>query len=232
MLIDLNADLGEGAGSDAELLEIITSANVNCGGHAADTETIRRTLKLIAASGTTLGAHPGHADPEHFGRRELPLTEAEVAALIRAQVGSLMELAAAAGLTIRYLKPHGGLYHQAMRDDAFAAPIARYAAERGLALVGLPGSRLAVAAAIHGAAFVAEGYLDRRYLPDGNLVPRTQSNAMIHAVDEATDQALMLVNTRGVRTLCVHGDSPGAVQLARAVRDRLTDHGCTIGAFA
>jgi UPF0271 protein len=232
MLIDLNADLGEGAGSDAALLKLITSANINCGFHAADPDAVRATLELAAAADVVVGAHPGYPDREHFGRREMTLTEKQVATLAFHQIGAIAALARLGTTEIRYLKPHGSLYHQACRDLDYARPLAAAAFDLGLALVGLPGSMLASAASQVKVPFVAEGFVDRKYRPDGTLVPRTEPEAMIGDPKDAASQAEWLVNEKNVRTLCIHGDSPGAVEFAAAVRQCLLDRGFTLKAFA
>jgi UPF0271 protein len=232
MLIDLNADLGEGAGSDAALLKLITSANINCGFHAADADTVLATLELAAAADVVIGAHPGYPDREHFGRREMALAEKQVTTLAFHQVGTIAALARLGMTEIRYLKPHGALYHQACRDLDYARPLAAAAFDFGLALVGLPDSMLAAAASQIAVAFVAEGFVDRRYRPDGTLVPRGEPNALIDDPKDAVVQAEWLVKEKNVRTLCVHGDSPGAVEFAAAVRQFLLERGFTLKAFA
>jgi 5-oxoprolinase (ATP-hydrolysing) subunit A len=232
MLIDLNADLGEGAGTDAELLKHITSANVSCGFHAGDPDTVRATLELAVTAGVVIGAHPGYADRDHFGRREMTLTERQVATLAFHQVGALAALTRICRAELRYLKPHGGLYHQACRERGYARPLVAVAFLNNLHIIGLPDSALTTACEQVAIPFVAEGYLDRRYRDDGTLVPRSEGNAIIHDVNEAVDQALMLVQTRGVRTLCVHGDTPGAVEFAAKAKAALIQKGFTLKAFA
>ncbi len=232
MLIDLNADLGEGAGSDAELLKIITSANVNCGFHAADPDTVRETLELAAAAGVVVGAHPGYADREHLGRREIAMTERQVATMVFHQVGALNALTRLCRVQLQYLKPHGALYHQACRDLAYAKPLVAFAFLNSFHIVGLPGSVLQTAAEKVALPFVAEGFVDRRYQSDGTLIPRTEANALIEDPKEAVEQAISLVQDRGVRTLCLHGDSPTAVEFAVKVRAKLSESGFILKAFA
>lgn len=229
MIVDLNADLGEGSGHDRELLELITSANISCGFHAGDASTILETLKLAAAAGVVVGAHPGHADREHFGRREQPLREDDVLLLGQYQVGALMGLTKLCNLTLQFLKPHGALYHQACRDITYARPLASVARAFQLKLVGLPGSVLETCAE---SIFIAEGFIDRRYRPDGLLVPRTEPNALLDDPREAVAQAEWLCRERGVRTLCVHGDSPGAIEFTARVREHLLACGFEIRPFA
>lgn len=232
MDIDLNADLGEGAGCDAELMGLVTSANVCCGAHAGSPDLSRETLELAAKRGVAVGAHPGHADREHFGRREPDVTPHAVGTLCLYQVSGLAALARAAGVRVRYLKPHGGLYHQACRDDGLARAVAAVALVSGLGLVGLPGSRLAEAAGRVNVPFTPEGFADRRYRPDGSLVPRADPGAFVHDPAEAVEQVEWLVRDRGVRTVCVHGDNPDALRFAAAVRDALLARGFTLKPFA
>jgi 5-oxoprolinase (ATP-hydrolysing) subunit A len=231
MVIDLNSDLGEGAGTDAELLPLLTSANVSCGAHAGTLDDIAVTLALAARHGVVVGAHPGHADREHFGRRELPLPARDVLELTHAQIGTLQRLAGEAGVRVAYIKPHGGLYHQACRDDAYADAVVGAAALAGLPVVGLPGSRLQHRADGR-VPFVAEGFADRRYRSDGSLVPRDQPAAFVANTDEAVDQVRRLIADHGVRTVCVHGDNPAAVAFVRAVREAMLAGGFELRPFA
>ena len=232
MDVDLNADLGEGAGADAELMGVVTSANVCCGMHAGDPPTSRATLDLAARAGVAVGAHPGYPDREHFGRRELDRPAAEVAAHLFFQVGGLDALARAAGVRVTYLKPHGALYHRAGADADVARAVAAAAMLHGWAVVGLPGSKAEEAAKRVGVPFVAEGYADRRYRPDGTLVPRTEPDAFVHDPAEAVAQVEHLIRQRVVRTVCVHGDNPDALRFARAVRAALVERGFALKAFA
>ncbi|MBX3400323.1 MAG: LamB/YcsF family protein [Gemmataceae bacterium] len=232
MLIDLNADLGEGIGKDAALLTLVTSANVCCGFHAGDADSARATLEMAAQHGVVVGAHPGYADRVNFGRAEQSLTDRQVATLAIHQIGALVGLSRICRSYVRYLKPHGALYHQACRDPGYAKPLVAAAFLYGLSIVGLPGSELERAAAAVGLPFVPEGYADRRYRPDGTLVPRTEPNALIDDPSEAVDQVERLVRDGGVRTICIHGDSPGAVEFAERLRQGLAARGHTFGAFA
>lgn len=228
--IDLNADLGEGAGTDSGLMALVSSANVCCGAHAGDPDGLRATLELAKQHGVRVGAHPGYADRDHFGRRDLDLSDKQLGTLVFHQVGGLDGLARLAGLRLSHLKPHGALYNQAGRDLRIARPIAGAAALFGLALVGLPGSQLETAASAVGVRFIPEGFADRRYRPDGTLVPRTEPDALIHDPAEAATQAEWLVRAKGVRTICVHGDTPDAVAFVAAVRAVLTGKGVRIEA--
>jgi UPF0271 protein len=231
MEIDLNCDLGEGCPHDAELMPLITSANIACGFHAGDPATARAALEAAARHGVQVGAHPGFPDREHFGRRELSRTGREIFDDCVYQIGALAGLARAAGLALRYVKPHGALYNMACRDEAYARPVVDAVALFGLAVMGLPGSRLEAASAGR-CPFVAEGFADRRYQPDGALVPRSRPDAFVTDPAEAVRQAERLVRERGVRTLCVHGDNPEALAFVRALREALTRQGITIRAFA
>lgn len=228
-MIDLNSDLGEGAGSDAALLPMLTSANVCCGAHAGDANTIRATLTLCAQHGVSVGAHPGFADRAHFGRREIPVSADDVRYLVHTQVRHLIELAHAINVTVRYLKPHGALYHQCHREPSLAEALLDVLGECQLAVVGLPCSLLAERAAGR-VRFIAEGFADRRYRNDGTLVPRTEPNAMITDPAEAVEQVGYLMRTQGIETVCVHGDSAHALEFVQQIRDELTRRHITIRA--
>jgi len=231
MLIDLNCDLGEGAGTDAALLPLITSANVSCGVHAGTAEDIAATVEQAARLGVAVGAHPGHPDREHFGRRELNLAGRDVLEETHNQIQWLKALASRLGVKVRYVKPHGALYNQACRDDAFADAVVAACALSALPVVGLPGSRLAERATGR-VPFVAEGFADRGYRPDGSLVPRDQPGAFVKDPAAAAVQVRRLIAERGVRTVCVHGDNPEAVAFVRAVREELLRAGAELRPFA
>jgi len=220
MDIDLNCDLGEGYAFDAELMPLITSANIACGFHAGDAATAFKTLVLAAQHQTQAGAHPGFPDRENFGRSELRQSEDQVFQETVYQVGALIALARAAGTAIRFIKPHGALYNLAGRDDVFARPLVFAAEFFGLPLVGLPGSRLQVLAEGR-CPFVAEGFADRRYQPNGLLVPRARPDAFVDTPQEGVRQVETLIKERGVRTVCVHGDNPHALTFIRALREAL-----------
>ncbi len=228
--VDLNCDLGEGCPHDAELMPLITSANIACGFHAGDPATVHATLMLAARHGVQVGAHPGFADREHFGRRELSRTESQIFEECVYQLGALAGLARAVGVALRYVKPHGALYNMACRDDAYARPIVESVALYGLGLVALPNSRLEALSAGR-CPFVREGFADRRYLPDGSLVPRSRPDALVTEPVEAVRQAEWLLRDKGVRTLCVHGDNPQAVVFLRELRAALARSGITIRQF-
>ncbi len=229
--IDLNADVGEGVGDDAALLGIVTSANVACGFHAGDAETMRRTCEAAVASGVVIGAHVGYRDREHFGRRDLDVPPGVLRDEAREQLEALAAAAREAGGAVRYVKPHGALYHRCSTDPDAADAIVAAATPLRLGMVGAPGSALLAAAGAAGLDTVPEGFADRAYRPDGTLVPRTEPGAVIGG-DSAVAQAARLAAEGALRTLCVHGDSPDAVALARAVRQGLEAQGVAVAAFA
>jgi UPF0271 protein len=230
MEIDLNCDLGEGCPYDAELMPLITSANIACGFHAGDAATAHAALRQAVRHNVQAGAHPGFPDREHFGRRELSRSEEQVFEDCAYQIGALAGLARAAGTGLRYVKPHGALYNMACRDEAYARPVVAAAELFRLAVMALPGSRLEALCAGR-CDFIAEGFADRRYLPDGSLVPRTRPDAFVEDPAEAVRQAERLLRTRGVRTLCVHGDNPRALAFVRELRAALTRQGITLQHF-
>ena len=240
--IDLNCDLGEGAGHDAELMPFVTSANIACGGHAGDAASMRAAVDRALQHGVAVGAHPGFADREHFGRRELPLTPAQARALVAAQVAALAAVAREAGARLAHVKPHGALYNLAARDAALAVAVADavHAAGPELVLFGLAGSHLLAAAQARGLRVASEVFADRTYLPDGSLTPRSRPDALIQEEDDAVAQVLRMVREGKVRalggrdvavradTVCVHGDGPHAVAFARRLRAELTRAGVTL----
>jgi UPF0271 protein len=224
--VDINADLGEGSGFDGELLEIVSSANIGCGLHAGDPATSFRALRAAAEAGVAVGAHPGHADKARMGREPIALPSDELAALVEYQVGALMAVAELAGTRVVHIKPHGALYHQAADDPEVARVLALSAARWRLPVVGKAGSRLHEAC-LGRVGFVPEGFIDRRYGEGGRLVPRSHPDALIVDAGEALEQAFRLIKD-GALTLCVHGDTPGAVGLARRVRAGLEERGFRI----
>jgi UPF0271 protein len=228
--LDLNCDLGEGCPHDAELMPLITSANIACGFHAGDPATAYATLLAAAQHGVQAGAHPSFPDRESFGRRELVRTELQVFQDCLYQVGALDGLGRAVGRPVSHLKAHGALYNLACREDAYARPVIAAADLLRLPLLGLPGSRLQALSAGR-CKFVAEGFADRRYQPDGSLVPRTEPNAFIEDPVEAVRQVEWLCREKGVRTICVHGDNPKALAFVRALREALTRRGTALRAF-
>jgi UPF0271 protein len=249
--IDLNADLGEGfgvwrLGDDEALLGIITSANVACGYHAGDPVTMRRVCAGAATRGVAVGAQVGYRDLAGFGRRRIDVAPDVLAADVLYQLGALDAFARAAGTRVRYVKPHGALYNTAAQDAAQAGAVAAAVAsfDVTLPLLGLPGSELRTAAAAAGVPFVAEAFADRGYDADGRLVARGQPGALLsepaevaaRAVSVALDRRIETVDGRVIHveaaSICIHGDTPGAVDLARAVRAGLADAGVTVAAFA
>ncbi len=254
-VVDLNADLGErtdaaGVADDQALLDVVTSANVACGGHAGDVESMTRVCALAAARGVAVGAQVSYEDREGFGRRRLDVDPAALARQLEEQILRLDEIARAQGTAVTYVKPHGALYHAAWHDRAHAAAVVgaadavTRASGEAVALLGPPGSVVLSLAGAAGLASFSEGFADRGYLPDGGLVPRGAPGALLTVPDEVAAHAVRLalahevvaeggaVLTLVVRSLCVHSDTPGAPVLARAVRDALRRAGAALGPFA
>jgi UPF0271 protein len=229
--IDLNADLGEGFPNDRALLDRVTSASVCCGAHAGDAATISETLRLAAQAGVVVGAHPGFADRQGFGRRVQSATTGEVERLILDQVAELKHLADLAGVLVWFVKPHGALYNQAQNHDEIARGVVAAVCQLGLPLLGQPGTRLEALAREQGVPYLAEGFPDRRYRPDGSLVPRSEPEALIHDRGELEAQVVRLVSEGRVATLCIHGDEPEAVANADRIREVLARHGIEIRSF-
>lgn len=230
MEIDLNCDLGEGCPLDDELMSLVTSANIACGFHAGGPSIALATLRQAARHGVNVGAHPGYADREHFGRRELNLGAQQIFADCVYQIGALAALARTLDQTLRYVKPHGALYNQGCGDEIIARSVVAAVEQFGLGLMALPHSQLELQSRGR-IPFIAEGFADRRYLSDGSLVPRGRPDAFVEDPDEAVAQAQWLLRDRGVRTLCVHGDNPQAVQFVRALREALHRQGIEIRPF-
>ena len=228
--IDLNADLGEGCPWDYALLGRVSSASVCCGEHAGDPDVIFQTLAWAKERGVVVGAHPGYDDREGFGRRDRAMPFRDLGFLVERQVVRLEKLAARAGGDVRFLKPHGALYNQAQRDVGVAGPMMFAASERGLPVLGLPGGEVERLAKALELPFVAEGFADRRYTPEGRLAPRTDPAAILHDPAEIRDQVLALVD-RGLDTLCIHGDDPRSVDLADLVLDVLKGAGVEVRSF-
>jgi len=221
--IDLNADVGEDCGQDAALMRCITSANVACGVHAGSVAVMRETISLAREHGVGVGAHPSFPDREHFGRREIQLPSAEIADLVIRQIESLGAVAANEGVRLMHVKPHGALYNVAVRDrrvaDAIAGAVASI--DRSLVLLGLPKSELIAAARAAGLQTAGEAFADRAYRPDGTLVPRTEPGAVIDDPEEVLARVAGLAARPDVETICVHGDTPGAAELALKIRAAL-----------
>ena len=248
--IDLNADLGENTpdrlvGDDVRMLEIVTSANVSCGFHAGSPEGIRDTLAAAVRAGIVIGAHPGYRDYANFGRAPMDVDSATLQAHIEYQLGALIGLASAVGGTVAYVKPHGALYNTIARDERQAEDVvaAIRAIDQGLVLLGPAGGVVLDVAERAGLAVAAEAFADRAYFPDGRLVPRTEPDAVLHDPSIVAERMTRLA-AEGViravdgtdvaivaRSICVHGDSPGAVTMAAEVRRRLSEAGVTIAPF-
>lgn len=227
--IDLNADLGEGVTDDAGLLEVVSSANVACGFHAGDAATMRRVCADAARRGVRIGAQVSYRDLEGFGRRDLDVAPDVLTAEVLYQIGAL-----AAFSEVAYVKPHGALYNRVVHDERQAGAVvaALQAWRTPMPLVGLPGARVLELARSAGVPTIAEGFADRAYTPEGRLVPRAQPGAVIHDPAEAARRAVALARSGRIRTLCVHGDTPGAVEMARQVRAALEAAGLRIAPFA
>ena len=249
--IDLNADVGESFGAfsigcDEQIMPSLTSANIAAGAHGGDPSVLRATVRLAARHAVAIGAHPGLNDLAGFGRREMRVSAAEVEDLVLYQVAAVAGVAAAEGVRLQHVKPHGALYNMAARDRHLAAAIARAVAafDRSLVLFGPPGSRLLEAGRAHGLRVAAEGFADRAYAADGALVSRQTHGAVISDPAIVVSRAIRMVRDGAVaaidgstlpleiETLCVHGDTPGADRLAAALREGLTQAGIRVAAVA
>ena len=242
--IDLNADLGEGAPWDDELLELVSSCNIACGGHAGDAASMAATVRSALANGVAVGAHPGYPDREGFGRVSGFLDGDALYESLTEQVTALADIAADLGARLAHIKPHGALYNDAVGNRALADIIARVTAEApgAPAFMGMANTELQAAAERHGLRFIAEGFVDRAYEPDGTLVSRKEPGAVHAELAVVTTQAVRLAEQGEVtarngdlvrvraESLCIHGDTPGAAAVARAVRDVLENHGVEIRA--
>jgi len=251
MRIDLNSDLGESfgpwpMGQDSGLMDSISSANVACGFHAGDPGTMRATIVLARSKGVAIGAHPGFPDLVGFGRREMKATPGEVEDFVLYQVSALAGMAAAQGMRLQHVKAHGALYNMACRDRALADAIARAVAalDRSLILFGLPASELLRAGDAAGLQTAAEVFADRAYDPDGSLTARSKPGSVIHDTARVVERAIRMVRDQEVvavdgsliklqaDTICLHGDTPGAVDHARAVRKGLEGAGVSVSRLA
>lgn len=248
--VDLNADLGESFGAwrlgdDEAMLRLVTSANVACGFHAGDPTTLLRTCRTAAARGVRVGAQVSYRDLAGFGRRFIDVAPEDLTADVIYQIGALQGIARAAGTTVSYVKPHGALYNTIVghREQAAAVATAVHAVDAGLPVLGMSGSAFLEEADRLGLRTVTEAFADRAYRPDGTLVPRRESGAVLHDATAIADRVLGMVTTAevtavdgsvlpvAVESVCVHGDSPGAVQIATSVRDRLSAAGVNLTAF-
>jgi UPF0271 protein len=250
MRMDLNADMGESfgpwvMGHDDRLMTSITSANVACGFHAGDPQVMRRTLALARTRGVAVGAHPGFPDLVGFGRREMRASPAEIEDSVLYQIAALAGVARAEGMTLQHVKAHGALYNMAARDHQMAAAIARAVRsfDRSLILFGLPNSALIRAGEEAGLRVAAEAFADRAYEPDGSLQSRSIAGSVIHDPEAVVARAVRMVTTRSVvatdgstinldaATLCLHGDTPGAADLAWRVREGLERAGVRVASL-
>jgi len=248
--MDINSDLGESYGAwrmgdDAALLDVVTSANVACGFHAGDPAGILQTVRAAAQRGVAVGAHVAYPDLVGFGRRNMDPTSRELVADVIYQIGALQGLARAAGTQVRYVKPHGALYNTIAHDERQGNDVvtALLEIDPGLTLLALAGSPLIERARARGLRVVAEAFADRAYNDDGSLVSRRLPGAVLHDAGEAAERMRRLVQTGEVATItggtvrlqadsiCVHGDSPGAVEMARRVRARLEQAGVALRPF-
>ncbi|MGE5244871.1 MAG: LamB/YcsF family protein [Betaproteobacteria bacterium] len=250
MRIDINSDMGESFGAytighDAGLMKAITSANVAAGFHAGDPSVLRGTIRMAKAHGVAVGAHPGFPDLVGFGRRELNVTPREAEDLVLYQVAAVAGVAAAEGVRLQHVKPHGALFNMAVRNPELSAAIARAVAafDRGLILFGLPGSEILAAGKTAGLRVAAEVFADRAYEPDGSLVSRRKPGAVIHDPEAVVARAVRMAKERTVvaadgsivsldaETICVHGDTPGSDDLAARIRHGLEAAGVTVKAI-
>ncbi len=242
--VDLNADLGEGSGHDAELFELISSANIATGFHAGDSDTMHAAISAAMQHGVAVGAHPSFFDRENFGRKELKVPNEEVFDAVAYQLGIFQAIASALGVRPNHVKPHGALYNMAVRDEKLADAIARgiESVDPKLILFAPDNTELARAGETHGMQIAREIFADRNYLNDGWLVPRTRPDALLRDPKEAAERVLRMLHEGKVRsvegrdidvrgeTICVHGDTPGAVEFARELRTQLEREGVGISA--
>jgi UPF0271 protein len=244
LVVDLNSDLGEGAGHDDELLGLVTSASITCGFHVGDPASILRSIRDARERGVSVGAHPSFADRENFGRKELALAPAEVFAQVAYQLGAFGALATAAGARMNHVKPHGALYNMAARDRRIADAIvsAMLVVDPYLILFAPPNSELESAGKAEQFHVIREVFADRNYLADGSLVPRSRPDALLNDPQAAAKRVLRILQEGKVRsvqghqvdlhaeTICVHGDTPGAVDFVRLLRSELEANGVDLRA--
>ena|ERR1700736_507157 len=244
LVVDLNADLGEGAGHDDEILALVTSANIACGFHAGDAETMRRSIEAARDRKVAIGAHPSLFDRENFGRKELPVKSDEVYDAVVYQLGVFQAIAEAAGLPPNHVKPHGALYNMAVRDHELADAIGRaiVTIDTNLILFAPQNSALAQAGTTNGLQIAHEVFADRNYLGDGSLVPRSRPDALLHDPKDAAARVVRMLREGKVRavdgvdvdvraeTICLHGDTPGAVDFASVLKSRLEKEGVSVRA--
>ncbi len=249
--IDLNSDLGESfgpwpMGDDEAMLSLVSSANIACGGHAGDPDIMFQTLSVAARNGVIVGAHPGYNDREGFGRRVIPMTSSQIRRMVAAQIGALQAVAALVPVRVRYVKPHGALANLAARDTEVARAIVESVLSIGddLAILAISGTALERVARLTGVPVFSEIFADRAYQSNGQLVPRDQPGALIHDSVQATDRLLEFLESGlmpvldgepirlAADSICVHGDSRGAVEMARMLRAELLGSGIRLDSFA
>ncbi|MBV8081460.1 MAG: LamB/YcsF family protein [Candidatus Eremiobacteraeota bacterium] len=237
--IDLNCDIGESYGAwsmgdDDALLDVVSSANVACGFHAGDPSIIDATVRAAAERGVAIGAHPSYPDLAGFGRRSMNLSPQDVESAVLYQIAALAGVARANGAALHHVKPHGALYNDAARNAQLAEAIARAIArfDTTLLLVGLPDSALIAAGKAAGLRTAGEGFCDRAYEPDGSLRSRLRDGAVFTDPEQAAHQAVLLARSERVKTLCIHGDTPGAPRIALAVCAALRDAGFALARVA
>jgi UPF0271 protein len=244
MKVDLNSDLGEGAGHDDEILSLVSSANIACGFHAGNPTSIFNSIRAAKEKGVAAGAHPSLDDRKNFGRTEMQVSAAEVYALVAYQVGAFHALCTAAGVEMNHVKPHGALYNMAVRDRELSNAIAHgvLAVDTRTILFAPAGTELFRAAQELGLPTAAEVFADRNYNADGSLVSRTRPDALLHDPGEAAERVLRMLTEGKIRavdgsdvsvkaeTICLHGDKPDAVEFARTLRARLKREGIIIAA--
>lgn len=221
-LIDLNADLGEGVTDDSGLLQVVTSANVACGFHAGDTETMRAVCGMAAEHGVAVGAQVSYLDRENFGRARMDVPSAVLTAWVAEQIAVLSEIADECGTSVSYLKPHGALYNRVIEDAQQA--LAVLAGSEGLPILTLPLGQMRAAALADQREVRTEGFPDRGYTPEGRLIPRSEPHALVEETSQIASNAVGLAQ-QGIDSVCVHGDSPGAVTAAVLVRQALINAG-------
>ncbi len=231
MQVDLNCDLGEGMNTDEQIIPLISSANIACGFHAGDVDTMKRTIACCLQHGVAIGAHPSWPDKENFGRKEMRLSTGELATILTEQLNILSQLAKEQGSKLHHVKPHGALYNQSAKDKTIAATIAKAVKDfdASLVLFGLSGSYSITEAEKLGLKTASEVFADRTYLDDGSLTPRFQPNALIEDESKAVEQALQMITQQTVTsttgknisliadTICIHGDGANAIAFAKAI---------------
>jgi 5-oxoprolinase (ATP-hydrolysing) subunit A len=244
--IDLNADLAEEVGDDVAMLGVVTSANLCCGAHAGGRDTLRAAIAVAQARGVVIGAHPGYEDRANFGRIVVPMALHEITQMVARQVANTLEIADEAGAKVAYVKPHGALYNLASEKPEVAMAIAAgvAATDRDLVLLGLAGSVMLTAGSAAGLRVAAEAFADRAYLPNGRLVPRAEPGAVLHDAGTVATRAVAMVLEAAVLavdgsrvplafdSLCLHGDTPGSVAMARAIKAGLQAKGVMLRGFA